>query len=130
MNAPLLYLKPLGGAENQLLRVYWRACSSALKRMEDDSFSIDTFSFQPKQLLGFSQKLDFSLMIHARSLMTFLPSKADGFQFQTTLIKHKHRNEAGSYRAFGRAAPVLGLVIFGENKPCLRRQNVTNPAAE
>lgn len=115
MNALLLYLKPLGGAENQLLRVYWRACSSALKRMEDNSFSINTFSFQPKQLLGFSQKLDFFLMIHAGlSLMTFLQSKADGFQFQTTLIKHKHRNKAGLYRLFCRAAPVLGLVIFGE----------------
>lgn len=95
--------------------------------MEDNRFNVNRFKFQTKQLLGFLQKLEFFLLIHASlSLMTFLPSEADGFQFQTTLIKRKHRNKAGLYRVFCRAAPV----ILGKNKSSSRQQNVTNPAAE
>lgn len=66
--------------------------------MEDNRFNVNRFKFQTKQLLGFLQKLEFFLLIHASlSLMTFLQSEADGFQFQTTLIKHKHKNKAGLY---------------------------------
>lgn len=93
--------------------------------MEENSFNIIRFRFQTKQLQRFLQELEFFLLIHASlSLMTFLQPGADGFQFQTTLTKRKHKNKAGLYRVFCRAAPV----ILRKNKPSSRQQNVTNPA--
>lgn len=45
--------------------------------------------------------------------MTFLPSKAGGFLFQTALIKRENKNIAGFCgECFGEPAAFSGLVIF------------------
>lgn len=44
--------------------------------------------------------------------MTFLPSKAGGFLFQTALIKRENKNIAGFCRMFRRAPRLLGSGYF------------------